>query len=263
MSGAEEAADEGRALEAVPDVIRLIKKAAARSDLRRRARIHLARLLEDGDLLADYPAGERRAAIFPSDYGSCALALWAEKHGLADIPRDGIDDQLARLDMGSLIGAWEACLFKAGAESEGVWFVELEYEPGRGHIDALASSPPWLVPVEFKSSYGTGAIKEPEDENPAHLLQLGDYGEQVDAKHMVLVALRPPAKAGERMKQFVRDVAPFVPLVAAERARLAPALGDEAPVADPQAAWACFTCRYAACKKNKNKNANSSEVLFA
>jgi hypothetical protein len=123
------------------------------------------------------------------------------------------------------------------------------------------------VPIEFKSTYSTPTtpIKPPEKENKAHMLQLGDYADRVvpRAVRMVLVYIKPPASAGERMKQFERDAAPWAPLVANERDRLAAALEVEPPVADPQTRWACFTCRAGWCPKNKNKAAKSVEALLA
>lgn len=251
-----------------PDVIAIIKEAAADPESRKMARLKLAELITEGDLLADYPHDERRKAIYPSEFGSCGLALWAEKHGLADIPRDPLEETLARLDLGSLIGAWEACLLWAGCRNT-EWWVILEYVPdGGGHIDALAchrAIAELRVPIEFKSTYSTPTtpIKDPSIENYSHLLQVGDYAQQIKAEHMILVYIKPPAKAGERMRQFVFDAEPFAVLVVKERERLAPALGDAPPIADPQAGWACFTCGYGKCEKNKNKNANSADVLFA
>lgn len=250
-----------------PDVIAIIKEAAADPAAREMARKKLAELITEGDLLAEYPRESRRAAIYPSEFGSCSLALWAEKHDLTDIPRDPIEETLARLDFGSLIGAWEACLLWAGCRNH-EWFVILEYVPeGGGHIDALAihRALQTRVPIEFKSTYSTPTtpIKDPSAENQSHLLQVGDYAKQLEATHMMLVYIKPPAKAGERMKQFVFDAEPFAELVTKERARLAPALGETAPVADPQAGWACYTCSYGVCEKNRNRNQNSTDVLFA
>lgn len=248
----------------LPDVVAIIGEAAIDIESRQIARVKLAEMIIEGDLLAPFPKDERRKAIFPSEYGSCALSLWAEKHDLDTIARDPIDEQLARLDLGSLIGAWEACLLFAGCRNTS-WYAVLEYIPADGgHIDALLihrAIPELRVPVEFKSTYTTPTtpIKDPEQ---YHALQVGDYAEQVKAGDMILVYIKPPAKAGERMKQFVLASAPYAGLVAAERERLAPALLDAPPVADPQAPWACFTCRYPDCDKNKNANAKSASSLF-
>jgi hypothetical protein len=248
------------------NVIAYIRKAAASPELRKKARRYLAALITDGDLLDSL--GDRSAAVFSSDFGSCSLALWAQKHGLEDIAREPIDDQLTRLDAGSMFGAWEAALFKAGAETDG-WQIELEYQPDDGgHIDALALRAPTndgdptvedlrsaaiVHPVEFKSSYDASAIKPPEKENFSHLLQVADYALRVGARRATLVYLKVAAPKGGRMKQFERDAEPYRGLIIEERARLGRALADEPPLADPQAKWSCFTCRYSKCPKNKNK----------
>jgi hypothetical protein len=235
------------------NVIAYIRKAAASPKLRKEARRYLAALITDGDLLDSL--GDRSAAVFSSDFGSCSLALWAQKHNLEDIAREPIDDQLTRLDAGSMFGAWEACLFKAGAEQDG-WEIELEYVPmGGGHIDALAFRLLTDIrhPVEFKSSYDASAIKPPEKEHFAHILQVADYALRVGAPRATLVYLKVAAPKGGRMKQFEIEAEPYRGLIIEERARLERALGDEPPLADPQAKWACAVCRYSACPKNKSK----------
>lgn len=260
--------------ERYPDVEALIRKAAADPTLREKARQRFAEMITKGNLLGGI--GDRSQQVFPSDYGSCALSLWAQKHGLEDLPRNPIDDVLMRLDLGSMMGAWLGCLLEAGANTTGTgWWVFLEYEPGIGHIDALAcetesssgsADPVKLggirVPIEFKSSYDTGTIKEPEETNMAHLAQLTDYSLQMDARDMLLVYAKPPGKAGQRFKVFLREVEPYIELVEKEQFRLLPALLDEPPQADPQAPWACYTCRYSACEMNKNKAKNALDVLF-
>jgi hypothetical protein len=250
------------------NVIALLREAAGSASMRGLARIKLAELITEGDLLGHQT---RKPEIRPSDFGSCRLALWATINGRDDIERDPIDDTLARLDFGSLVGAWEACLLWSRAEADPTlpWDFELEYVPeGGGHIDVLARhrATGEHVPIEFKSTYSTptAPIKPPEKENKAHMLQLGDYANRVEprASRMILVYIKPPASAGERMKQFERDAEPWAPLVANERDRLADALGVDPPVADPQTRWACFTCRYGFCAKNKNKAAKSVEALL-
>jgi hypothetical protein len=237
------------------DVVGMITTAAADPVARARARVRLAGLITTGDLLAHQ---ERRAEIRPSDFGSCRLSLWAEVHGKADIPRHGIDDVLTRLDLGTLIGAWEACLL---AENCAPWLASLEYEPiGGGHIDVLLTDPETgeNVVAEFKSNYETGTIKHPLEKgnNRAHVLQAGDYATRPDvgARRMIIVYVKPAAKKGERFAQFEIDAEGWAQAVIEERARLAPALAFDPPTPDPQFFWSCHTCRYSACKKNLNKN---------
>ena len=247
------------------NVARYIAVAAGSPPLRAKARLYLAALITEGDLLGSL--GDRTQAVFSSDFGSCALALWAQKRGLEDIARDPIDDRLTRLDVGSMVGAWEACLFKAAAEADDSdderWSVMLEYVPtGGGHIDALArrfavvqdgERTRMLHPVEFKSSWDNSAIKNPEKENFAHLLQAADYALRIGAPRFTLVYIKPAAPKGGRLKQFPFEAEPYRGLVAEERRRLERALADEAPLADPPQKFNCFTCRYSACPRNKSK----------
>lgn len=264
------------------NVIAHIRRAAIDPYMRLLAREHLAHMLTRGDLM-EYQG--RKAQVRPSDYGSCGLALWADIHGMLDLPRDAVDDQLTRLDLGSLAGAWEACLFKVAREADntdGRWTVALEYVPiGGGHIDALckveldgeATGPDGQAyvrvrhhPVEFKSSWDSGAIKDPAKENYSHMLQVADYATRPDvgAPRFTLVYLKPSAAKGQRMKQFEYESAPWRTLVERERERLAPALLDEAPKhGDPPNRWNCYTCRAGWCKKNKNKMQDSTELLLA
>ncbi len=259
------AADEARWLVTI-NVIAYVREAAASPAMRALAAPIAAGLIADA--LGKHQ--ERKREIRPSDFGSCTLALWAAMNGLEDIPRDGIDDHLARMDLGTMIGAWEAALLKVAAERDG-WFVRLEHIPeGGGHIDALCEPAvggsrdphgPSHV-VEFKSSYDTGAIPEPKFAG-AHSLQSGDYANRTGSPRATLVYLRPPGKKGARMAQFEFDAEPYRALVAIERDRLGRALKDEAPPADPQEGWQCFTCLFSACRKNRNKALDSAELLFS
>jgi hypothetical protein len=248
------------------NVIGFISEAAGNDEMRADARVWLAEMLTDGDLMLKQ---KRVLGIRPSDYGSCVLQLWAENHGLLDLPRDPIDDTLSRLDAGSLLGAWEACLFKAAwVRSAPNRCAYLEYVPeGGGHIDVLAlEDDVHVAVVEFKSQWSNGTTKPPEKDNPQHLLQSGDYATRPDVQtpELILVYLRPPNTAGKRMKQFTRDPEPYARLVVEERARLAPALLDEPPqYGDPQTRYACLTCRFSKCARNKNKQQNAAELLYA
>jgi len=244
------------------DILAMLHVAARHPAMRMVARAKLGEMLTAGDLLAEYIAADRAAAIHPSDYGSCSLALWAEKHGLDDIDRDPLDDNLARLDLGSLIGAWEACLVYGWTViMDGRWKAHLEFVPdGGGHIDLLMHdlANDESIPVEFKSTYdGSGAIVGPHEKrgSRAHALQTAQYAERVGADRFVVVYIKPPAKKGDRFAQFEYELEPWLPAIAEERARLERALGDDAPAPDPQAPWSCFTCRWSGCDLNKNRRA--------
>jgi hypothetical protein len=252
------------------NVVALIDRAAASTELRAIAAEHLCDAIKAGALAYQ----GRKPEIRPSDYGSCRLSLWAEIHGLADIPRNPIDSQLARLDVGSLMGAWEACLLKAAIEAEysitanDFWECELEYVPdGGGHIDARLQhfvygdeDNPQVsverIPVEFKSKYDATPVSAGFvfKENRNHALQVSDYGIKDGAKRAILVYFLPANKSGKRLWQFTFDLYPWWPeAVRIERERLAPALDDEPPKADPQTLFACYVCRFAGCPDNKNK----------
>jgi hypothetical protein len=239
--------------------IALIREAAASPAMRAKAAPIAAALIADAFLPQD------RGGIRPSAYGKCRLALWASVHGLDDLEPDPIDNVLAKMDLGTLVGAWEAALLKVAAECNDEWDVCLEYVPeGGGHIDALCVRAGGMSHVvEFKSQWSSGAIPNPEKDSPQHLLQAGDYAIRTQSPRFTLVYIRPAAPAGARMKQFEYDAAPYATLVAIERDRLAPALLDEPPTPDPQNRWSCSTCSYGACSKNKSKSADSADLLFA
>jgi hypothetical protein len=201
--------------------------------------------------------------------------LWAQKRGLEDLPRDPIDDTLARLRLGSMTGADLACLFKAGAEADS-WHVELEAEPkAGGHIDALAirkgpHSPHhagccWVL--EFKSQWDeSGPIKPPDKDHVNYLLQGSEYAQQpdIDAPRFKVVVLKPSAPRGKRLMQFEYDTSTWGPLATQDRARLEKAIASvEPPPGDPTEKWQCVLCRYGACPKNRNKLAESVEVALA
>jgi hypothetical protein len=203
-----------------------------------------------------------------SDYGTPVLQLWAAMHEKETIPRDPVDDQLLRLDLGTLLGAWAGCLVYAAAmhgDRQGTWVVELEYVPiGGGHVDALFTfnATGARYPLEIKSGYDD----KPPKVSTAHRLQVGRYAlaPDVQAERCGLLYVKPSAPAGKRVAQveFAVDDA-LRDLVAEEEARLAPALLDEQPACDPFEFWHCKTCRVGWCDRNKNKNADSVEALFS
>ena len=266
-----------------------IRTANASNEMRARARVTVAEMITKGDLLA-YQG--RSQSIRASDFGSCRLALWAEMHNLNDITRDPIDDSLTRLDVGALMGAWLGALLKQGANDDG-WDVALEYIPaGGGHIDALirrrcggcnedgegngetngmlcmsCDGAAWSQAhvVEFKTGYDTGA---PKADSAAHQLQAAKYALATDAARFTLCYVKVAAPKGKRIAQFTFDAEPYRELVAQEIKRLESAFDNEAPDPDPLEVWRCYTCRYGACSKNKNKAkadtaARDLEELFA
>ena len=283
------------------NVATYIRTAAASKEMRSRARLRVAQMVTAGDLLA-YQG--RSQNIRASDFGSCRLALWADMHDLNDIARDPIDDQLTRLDVGSLMGAWLGALLEQGAVDDG-WDVMLEYVPSTGgHIDALmrrrcggcneegdgsrynysneagdgsgynygtpCSSCDgagwfWAHVVEFKTGYDTAVAK---DDNMAHQLQAARYAHATNAAQFTLVYVKVAAPKGKRIAQFTFDAEAYREPVAQEITRLESALGADAPTPDPVEVWRCYTCRYGACDRNKNKakddtGARDLEELFA
>ena len=244
-----------------------IRTANASNEMRARARVTVAEMITKGDLLA-YQG--RSQSVRASDFGSCRLALWAEMHDLNDITRDPIDDSLTRLDVGALMGAWLGALLEQGAVDDG-WNVALEYTPvGGGHIDALLCHNPQGEAidhhvVEFKTGYDTAA---PKADSMAHQLQAAKYALATDAARFTLCYVKVAAPKGKRIAQFTFDAEPYRELVAQEIKRLESAFGDDAPDPDPLEVWRCYTCRYGACSKNKNKAkadtaARDLEELFA
>jgi hypothetical protein len=251
----------------VIDVAGLIRRAAVDPEMRAKAGFVA------GQLIASAFQPQDHGGIRPSSYGSCRLALWATIHGREDIARDAVDDYLAKMDLGTMTGAWNAALLYVAASREG-WDVLLEFVPeGGGHIDGLCrkahsdgldhETHGVSHVVEFKSQWSSGAIPDPASDSPQHLLQAADYALRTSSPRFTLVYLRPGAKKGERLKQWEYEAAPYRLLIEAERERLSAALLDDPPMPDPQNRWSCYTCRVSTCRKNKNGAAESADALFA
>jgi hypothetical protein len=216
----------------------------------------------------------KNGGLRASDAGSCSLELWADINGKLDIPES--PKGLLRMNNGSLVGAWLACLLKAGLEdaSSNAIFVECErtvlHDGIPGHVDATLfvgdedGGSKVLATVEFKLSAWTGDWRG--DCKPAHRIQSGKYALAESApQHFVVVyyASSPDRIYDKAAKEWFNGewlvVHPFSTEetefdVALEYERLRAALSKDAPEADPPEAWNCKYCRFSKCPRNKNPN---------
>jgi hypothetical protein len=265
-----------------PNVVGYLRTALVDNEMRARARRNMQTALAGGLLGEQTRSLEKGIRV--SDAGSCSLELWYKIREKFDLPIDPIDMQLTRFDFGTMLGAWVGALVAEGARADG-WNAVLEDEVtflGKpGHIDvrlwrAEGSGPPShdgnfdkvrSHVVEIKTKYETSAIKDPIKESGFQLLQAGSYANCDDetkrSQAFTLLVVSPCATKGVRANQFHFDAAPYYALAKADFERMSGATGDEPPVADPPDKWRCFTCQVSTCKKNKNKAAESAELLFA
>ena len=190
-----------------------------------------------------------------SDAGSCSRELWAKQRDLLDIPEDakaGI-----RMDNGSLVGAWLACLLKVALEqSDPGFFVtletELEHDGKVGHADATIryAGEPYAV-VEFKWSAWPG--KTDGEAKQQHLLQAGTYAEAYGASRAFVVTYFASAWAkGEWLTVNAMETEWWHGEIKDEYARLAKALQPKMPDPDPPESYLCKSCRFSDCERNEN-----------
>lgn len=264
----------------MPNVVGFLRTALADKDMRYRARQSLFFALEGGLLGEQTRSVEKGLRL--SDAGSCSLELWYKLRDQLDLPIDPIDMQLTRFDYGTLTGAWVGALVAEGARADG-WHAILEEEVTLlgipGHIDVRLWKPaeydlegPPLTflearshVVEIKTKNDTGKIKNPEKEAFFQLIQAGAYCHPDDAalasQSFTLLVVQPSATKGIRCNQFHFRAAPYEKIAKSDYARMSAALDYTPPVGDPPDKWRCFTCLASRCKKNKNKAANSPELL--
>jgi hypothetical protein len=209
-----------------------------------------------------------------SDAGACSRELWAKMNGKLDLPED--PKSLLRMHNGSLFGAWMACLLKAGLESPGpresgyvvIAENEVEHDGIPGHVDVVvlrateSGIAPTLATIEFKWSAWTGDWRN--DCKPAHRIQSGKYAlaEAAPQHFVVIYYAASPATIyvkdeGARIPGNYLVVHPFETDetafdVAVEYDRLAAALTKDMPDADPPEEYLCKSCKFSACKLNKN-----------
>jgi len=262
-----------------PNVVGYLRTALADKAMRDRARVSLMEALANGLLGEQTRSVEKGLRL--SDAGSCSLELWYKLRDELDLPLDVIDMQLCRFDTGTLFGAWVGALVAEGARADG-WEAALEQKvtflgiPGHIDVRLVREQGEWLDNtnaftrahvVEIKTKYETAVIKNPIKESAFQLVQAGSYchpdKEELRSQSFTLLVVSPCATKGVRANQFHFDAAPYAAIARADYERMSTALADEPPVADPPDKWRCFTCLASACKKNKNKQANSAEVLFA
>ena len=204
-------------------------------------------------------------ALRISDAGRCRRELWAELNGKRDL-RDDPEGLLSRMNLGSLDGAWIACLLAAALEAKQyVARVEitLEHEGVKGHCD-LGIYSKALVPlrlIECKMSMWTGAHDGPK---PYHISQSGKYAlgggfpEFQVITHFPATQVRWDKTIGARVSEphiFPSDVFrtdDYVAIVTKEYERLRGALAKEMPEGDPAEDFRCRSCRFSACERNAN-----------
>jgi hypothetical protein len=203
-----------------------------------------------------------------SDAGACSRELWAKMNGKLDLPED--PKSLLRMHNGSLMGAWMACVLKAGLEEDRpdlqiIAESEVAHDGIPGHVDVTvyrrpAKFLPAEATVEMKWSAWTGDWRS--DCKPSHRIQSGKYAlAEAAPQHFVVnyYAASPATiyvkDEGARIPGNYLVVHPFETDetafdVAKEYDRLSAALNVEMPEPDPPEAYLCRSCRFSKCEKN-------------
>ena len=216
--------------------------------------------------------GRQPGVLRASDAGRCVRELWAELNDARDLSED--PQGLLKMNTGSLIGAWLACLTAAAAESHGyacVAEVVLGGAPGAdvsGHADLSIGvdkdgvfAP--LGIVEYKYSAWTGEHGGPK---AYQVVQTGKYARLCGAPEFCVVTYYPGTQArfdkslGTKVaqphiepSQWYRTDDPTISAqITSEYARLKNAFSAEMPEGDPGEAFRCRSCRFAACERNIN-----------
>lgn len=235
------------------DYAALIKRVLADKSAMHEARrcwfVHAANILDD----RPRTAGKLRV----SDAGACSLSLWAEIHGKLDIG-ENYQTLDSRMQPGQLDGARTACLIAAGIKCF-YWplTVQLEqlldHELVPGHADIIVyAEPDPIEVVECKLTlYGKG-IKPPEEEHRYWIYQACLYAMHVGAPTFVVLVHAPAAWSGPSRAAFRYYTDDWRLETVEEYARLAQAMRDDPPEADPPQDWRCKSCRYSQCERNVN-----------
>jgi hypothetical protein len=213
-----------------------------------------------------------------SDAGRCQRELWADLNGKRDLPED--PQGLLKMNGGSLMGAWLACLLAAAVEAKGYAAdveVETEHEGVSGHCDLVIGEnntaseeiTPLLV-IEFKWSAWSGAHDGPK---PYHITQAGKYALAVGAPEFQIVQYFPSTQArwdktiGAKVSEphiFPSEVFrtdDYAAIVAKEYTRLRGALSVEMAIDDPAESFRCRSCRFSGCDRNTNPlNTNANNL---
>jgi hypothetical protein len=211
--------------------------------------------------------GRANGTLRASDAGRCAREAWAEIHGKRDLPEDA--PGILKMNTGSLVGAWLACLLGAALVEKGYAAhleMALERDGITGHADLMVSKiveghcEPELI-VEFKFSAWSGKHDGPK---PYHIIQAAQYARMVGAPCFVVILYYPSTQArfdkviGTRVSEphiepsQIYVTSEWIGETEKEYARLRKALGDEIPEGDPQEAFRCRSCRASFCELNKN-----------
>ncbi len=249
----------------MPEIRQWVEEALLSDDILTRAQALWRTVAAD---VLDRNHGRIDGRLRASDAGRCVRELWAEIHGKRDLPEDA--QGLLKMNAGSLIGAWLACLLGAGAEAHGYTAhaeVLLEGQDGvSGHCDlsigkVINGAVEPLVVIEFKQSFWTGAHDGPKS---YHLVQAAKYASLIGAPYFVVVQYLPGTQArfdkalGTKVAQphiepsQVYKTSEYTEIAAKDYDRLRAALKDERPEGDPSEGFRCRSCRYGACERNEN-----------
>ena len=197
-----------------------------------------------------------------SDSGHCQRKVWAKTRGLFDLP-EMAEGLWSRLDLGTIIGVYQAHIFKRGAERLGYKVVlEASVDIGgvTGHIDILLPEIQHIK--EVKSHYGTSYYKP----KPIHYLQLGNY-----VRSQVLENIGDwtgsivhvyPALFESKGPRIVEEIIEADEMLGhmqdayQDQQRLLQAVASPTmpePDVDPADTWMCRSaCRFSGCEKNKH-----------
>lgn len=226
------------------DIWELCAKARQDERLLNEARVLLA---EDA---ARWFAIQKRNGLRSSDSGRCARELWADIHGYLDIPQEP-EGQINRLDIGTVMGAWYACLFSV-ALSEFTPYTctreeQITDEGIPGHMDiCVYHGDLALWVIDIKSNY---AARNPGEAKEYQCLQVGRYARGKGAALFSIFTVTP-ATSSPMHRQDDYRTQDWSDRISAETERLSVAAGDLMPPASPPQAWRCRYCRFTLCEKN-------------
>jgi hypothetical protein len=242
-----------------PDVWAAIEYAYANEEVFADARTRFA-------VAAQNLFAEHTVELSASSAGKCALDVWAYLHDLYDLP-DNTATKLAKMDGGTLYGAWIAALFGAAYEATAFCRVTVEvtgeHDGIPAHVEIIIASEhgegnwvnDWVI--EIKTSFSTFDFTQPPE---YHVIQAAKEALVAKVPGFSIYTNLPAAqkrKGADAKHHFQHDyiTAEWESAVAVEYARLRTATLDTPPPADPKEAWRCSSCRYSVCERNPKHNA--------
>lgn len=208
--------------------------------------------------------------IRPSDAGRCKLQVYAELHGLYDMP-ENLSDIDSKMHMGIVDGARTTCLIAAGIE-RWCWPLSAKIEvpidsvgdilPGHADLVVYAEPDPMEV-LECKLTLWPKSIDAPDKRHKYWVYQACRYAIGLGTPTFAVAVHAPCVWNGERRKTFVYERDVWLQETMLEYGRLGEAENDEPPEPDvnyAEAEWRCRSCRFGQCERNTNPLLPAAEM---